>query len=361
MEDSGTIESFIAADLDTPGVAERFSIAFRSPINDLRNLQKHVRSSSGDKTAQKEVLTFAEQLKIHAVPSTLYLPIYRRIELELEKVLGGIPEYYKTQATAHVRTGISTEFLIELIKFGMEDVTNALQSFERQTRDFARNRFNRMMSSYLKEMANSQVLSVGDLRSHSINEKTINIVLSRIEEGLLSENEKQQISSIILDLSRGPGLGNQPFNKKWLAHFFVRLLEVNQDIENKEGAIRAFVDALGRYFAPKSVSYDIESYHFSIKEKTGEELKLSELSSGEKQLVSILSHLHLQSEGRSFNILIDEPELSLSVPWQGDLLPDIIRTKACNQLFAVTHSPFIYDNAMSGMVIDFAPIARVVS
>ena len=43
-------------------------------------------------------------------------------------------------------------------------------------------------------------------------------------------------------------------------------------------------------------------------------------------------------------MLFDEPELSLSINWQQELLPDIINSKKCNFLFCVTHSPFIYDN-----------------
>lgn len=209
-----------------------------------------------------------------------------------------------------------------------------------------------MMTSYLKEMANSKVISVGDLRSRQIDAEKIEIVLSRIEEGLLNSAEKSQISNITLDLSSGPGAGNQPFNKKWLAHFFVRLLEVNSDIESKERPIRSLVNSLSKYFYPKHISYDIENYHFSIGSESGDELKLADLSSGEKQLVSIMSQIYLQSE-KKLNVFIDEPELSLSVPWQSDFLPDLIRAPACSQIFAVTHSPFIYENNLSSCVVDF--------
>lgn len=322
------------------------------PGSELKRAQRAIRNMSGEKSSQKEILDFSAQLQAANIPTTLYLPTYRRIELELKKMIGEMPDYLRVQASSAIKTGISTEFLVELVKFGMEDVTAAIQSFERQTRDFARNRFNRMMTSYLKEMANSQVLSVGDLRSHQINADKIEIVLSRIEEGLLSKGEKEQISKIILDLSSGPGAGNQPFNKKWLAHFFVRLLEVNTDIEQRERPVRSLVEALDKYFFPKSVTYDIENYHFAIHNENNEELALPDLSSGEKQLVSILSQLHL-IENKKLNVFIDEPELSLSVPWQSDLLPDIAMAPASNQIFAVTHSPFIYENEFSASVIDF--------
>ena len=43
-------------------------------------------------------------------------------------------------------------------------------------------------------------------------------------------------------------------------------------------------------------------------------------------------------------VLIDEPELSLSVPWQKEFLVDIVGSGLCVGLVAVTHSPFIYAN-----------------
>jgi ABC-type transport system involved in cytochrome c biogenesis ATPase subunit len=75
------------------------------------------------------------------------------------------------------------------------------------------------------------------------------------------------------------------------------------------------------------------------------EIGLSDLSSGEKQIVSLFSHLYLSGRDRYF-VLIDEPELSLSVPWQKRFLVDIKKGTFCAGLVATTHSPFIYDNEL---------------
>lgn len=72
---------------------------------------------------------------------------------------------------------------------------------------------------------------------------------------------------------------------------------------------------------------------------------MENLSSGEKQIVSIFSQLYLEYEKR-FVILFDEPELSLSLFWQQDLLPDIMKSDKCVFMLSVTHSPFIYDNEL---------------
>src|SRR5271170_3642807 len=73
------------------------------------------------------------------------------------------------------------------------------------------------------------------------------------------------------------------------------------------------------------------------KEESTREIKLSHLSSGEKQIVSLFSHLYL-SGGDQYFVLIDEPELSLSVPWQRRFLVDIRSASFCVGLVAVTHS-----------------------
>jgi predicted ATPase len=80
-------------------------------------------------------------------------------------------------------------------------------------------------------------------------------------------------------------------------------------------------------------------------DEVNNEIKLHHLSSGEKQIVSLFSHLYL-SGGKKYFVLIDEPELSLSVPWQRKFLLDIKNADFCSGLVAVTHSPFIYDNEL---------------
>lgn len=72
-----------------------------------------------------------------------------------------------------------------------------------------------------------------------------------------------------------------------------------------------------------------------------EQIELKDLSSGEKQIVSLFSHLFL-SQQKKFFLIIDEPELSLSVPWQKKFIVDVIKNPYCTGLLSVTHSPFIF-------------------
>jgi predicted ATPase len=68
------------------------------------------------------------------------------------------------------------------------------------------------------------------------------------------------------------------------------------------------------------------------------------LSSGEKQMISLFARLYLY-EGKKI-VLIDEPELSLSLEWQRKILEDILVAPSCTQVIAITHSPFVFDNEL---------------
>jgi predicted ATPase len=65
----------------------------------------------------------------------------------------------------------------------------------------------------------------------------------------------------------------------------------------------------------------------------------TKLSAGEKQMLSFLCYNAFASESKIF---IDEPELSLHVDWQRQLVKTLVSQQQENQFFIATHSPFIY-------------------
>ena len=50
-------------------------------------------------------------------------------------------------------------------------------------------------------------------------------------------------------------------------------------------------------------------------------------------------------------MLLDEPELSLSVFWQEHLLEDIVASGKCKFLMVATHSPFMFRKTMKEYVV----------
>lgn len=81
-----------------------------------------------------------------------------------------------------------------------------------------------------------------------------------------------------------------------------------------------------------------------------EKIQLDQLSSGEKQILLILTTVFLQEEKPSV-LLMDEPEISLHISWQ-DRLIELIRELNPNcQLILTTHSPNIFANGWEDKIV----------
>ena len=81
-----------------------------------------------------------------------------------------------------------------------------------------------------------------------------------------------------------------------------------------------------------------------------EKIRLEQLSSGEKQILLILTTVFLQEEKANI-LLMDEPEISLHISWQ-DRLIELIRQLNPNcQLILTTHSPNIFANGWEDKIV----------
>lgn len=108
--------------------------------------------------------------------------------------------------------------------------------------------------------------------------------------------------------------------------------------------IEDFVDACNNYLVNKKYKYDASEVTLKIINNIdGRVIPLTNLSSGEKQIISTFSKIYLEYK-KDYIILFDEPELSLSIDWQQKFIPDIMKSNHCKQLICVTHSPFIFEN-----------------
>ena len=99
-------------------------------------------------------------------------------------------------------------------------------------------------------------------------------------------------------------------------------------------------DFLARYSNIK-LEVNMENYSSLIAKKNGDEIELSFLSSGEQRLITLLANCIFSDEKI---ILIDEPEISLSIKNQSKLMLDMtnILKKANKTLIIATHAPYIF-------------------
>ena len=276
----------------------------------------------------------------------LYLPTYRRIEQELNLIFRGLDEREMMMRRRMLASRRQDETCVELVEFGMKDVESAI----RKTRDdldrFARKNLNTLTFSYLGDIVEQKYQSVELKPIQKADSKTIENILNRIQEPVLSQKSKQQLRKIIKKVQDDAA---NNVHSQVICHYFTKLMDFHDELGKKEAKIVSFCKACNDYMVDKEFQYNKSNFNFRIVPKSlnesNLEIELQNLSSGEKQIVSLFSHLYL-SGGKKYFVLIDEPELSLSVDWQRKFVSDIRKADFCSGLVAVTHSPFIYDNEL---------------
>lgn len=107
---------------------------------------------------------------------------------------------------------------------------------------------------------------------------------------------------------------------------------------------RDFEDSINKFLDKKSLKigfYDTETRSRSavtVGTEGGRQYGLSSLSSGEKQILTML-YSASRSRFTSGIFLIDEPELSLHIDWQRQILRELMKQSSDRQIVACTHSP----------------------
>lgn len=273
----------------------------------------------------------------------LYLPTYRRIERELSSILQGVdPE--ESRRTQPVRQQEDGNDYVELVEFGMKDVKKAINETLEGIRNFQLQGTTRLSLSYLGDVVSQSYLSTDSSAIANTSEETIEAVLNRIDDTILSENHKSHLRDILVSSKINSNLPSE--HERIIYHYFAKLIGFQDELQEKEASLKLFCGLCSDYITDKRFVYESGRAVFRIEASHSKvPIELSDLSSGEKQIVSLFSHLYLSGKHRFF-VLIDEPELSLSVPWQRRFLIDIAKASFCSGLIAVTHSPFIYDNEL---------------
>jgi len=304
-------------------------------------------SEADDSEDNYKIREFLKGIKESISCQILYLPTYRRIEEELNIILKGIDEdeWKRNRVTQkRIRDGSQVNTFVELVEFGMKDVENAVKNILDGLKDFARENLNTLTLGYLGDVVEQEYLKVDIAEINDATEETIKSVLDRIHENILSKKQKDQLFKSIDSVRSGDDPNE---HVKVLCHYFLKLLHFQQDLTKKEAQLTNFCNVCNQYLVDKKIVYKSDTFKLDIEHsgKNKHQIELKCLSSGEKQIVSLFSHVYLSAE-KKFFVLIDEPELSLSVPWQRKFLADIKNGAYCSGLFAVTHSPFVYENEL---------------
>ncbi|MDC9728295.1 MAG: AAA family ATPase [Methyloprofundus sp.] len=130
-----------------------------------------------------------------------------------------------------------------------------------------------------------------------------------------------------------------------------------KDWKSKSQSINAVIKLLNSYFleSGKELTRDSENkltlQHINSQEKISWHL----LSRGEKTLIYLFFVVFLYKDKVSL-FLFDEPEISLHVKWQHNLIKDLSDLAPDNQFIIATHSPSLVQNGWLGHCLELSEI-----
>lgn len=272
----------------------------------------------------------------------LYFPTYRRIEKDVRTMLrerrnrgrsGYLPRELDLESSF-------VEELSEAVHSGMSDIKKQRDRILRRIADISRKELDIMSVDLLKK----QIAGITEtITLENGDKEKIEAIIHKSQVGLTSKEQAEVIRKIS---------SREIYNEenKFLLYLLTRLKDIYNSYELYDRSIKTFVDICNAYLRDKRFTYNEAELSLDLesKEKSGliqEVIDLDLLSSGEKQLVALFATIYFDPQSH-FIVLIDEPELSLSIFWQRKLLPDVVKSPNCDFLFAVTHSPFIFENEL---------------
>lgn len=306
------------------------------PINVIRNLvYDYLKNGEFSDYISKNgnsnnVKKLTDALDRDVTEKVLYLTTYRRIENDFSTFFRKEESFGDNDA---------------LIKFGMSDVENSIENILKLIRENSRESFNKMTGVLLKKYASGTPSNRKFTQNYKIDKQMLKIIFDRLGNEI-AEDDRNKIFSL---------LDNEKiYDDKYiyLLDLIVNLIENYNKQKVYDDKIKNFSATCNKYLNGKSFVYNQSELKLEIQMDEDDifddnlsirTMELSKLSSGEKQIVSLFSKLYLENEQDSI-LIIDEPELSISMKWQRMLLPDIMRSGNCKLLLTVTHFPFIFEN-----------------
>ena len=140
----------------------------------------------------------------------------------------------------------------------------------------------------------------------------------------------------------------------------MKMLNFPQEADKIRKRIETYFQVVNSFLGEtnKEISIDPQSNSlvFLIKRLEGmqviteDKIQLEQLSSGEKQILLILTTVFLQEEKPNV-LLMDAPEISLHIGWQDKLIEKLRLLNPQCQLILTTHSPNIFVNGWEDKII----------
>ena len=306
-------------------------------------LEKIYNSVLKDKNFEKE-LKDSWEYKIYDYMKKwdriIYLPTYRRIEEDFNSYIENSPDkdYYRKDKKKRN---------FSYLQFGMDDVQESIDMACSTLKNNTNEGFKAMTSNLLTNYVNiNEKNEKLDFNYKNFDASTLDIVFSR-----LADKIDPSVKNKITDMLDENTVLEDKYHQ-YLISIISELTSIYEKNKQIDDNLENFKNVCNTYLVNKSINYDKFKIECKVEQdNTKQPIMLKNLSSGEKQIISLFSKLYLNLEEKNI-ILFDEPELSLSILWQKKLVPDIINSNRCSFMAIITHSPFILDNDFRERAID---------
>ena len=274
-----------------------------------------------DKGFYQDVDKVKENLKEEVV----FYPTYRRIEVSIDKIFSSYSRKYRDR-----------ELTSKYMDFGLRDVKTRISNLLEKIRKDTNTAYIEMNANIISELLGTQQESFTNA-IEEIDMHKIDVVINRIGEDRITNIEK--LRSYIS--SRSNFRGDSKIN--FLFYYLQKLVNIYDSQAAIDNKLKKFAKTCSKYLVGKEIIYDETLLSIGVYDDDGVKIDFDQLSSGEKQIISIFSKVYLDVISPCI-FIIDEPEISLSIEWQKQFLKDIYDSKKIALLIATTHSPFIFKN-----------------
>jgi energy-coupling factor transporter ATP-binding protein EcfA2 len=304
----------------------------------------------------------------------VYLPTFRRIELSL----GEKADETRVSRRKSIQSKLGLPkrgFFNADIQFGLGDISYRLKEMNNRLLFSSNQGYREISARIINDLLDGTFEQEDPSLGDRPDKESLALFFSRLQHGsdFVPHFDRVEIPDIDKIYSEG---GSSAASTKFLNYFLSRLNKVILATRAIEGLVENFVDHCNTYLAEPDLSTELRGLDGSnsislnprddkklvidrmtldvqvVSVAAGRTVPMDSLSSGEKQMISLFARLYLYDGPKI--VLVDEPELSLSIDWQRKILLDVAGAPTCSQLIAITHSPFVFENALE-------PFARALS
>ena len=134
-------------------------------------------------------------------------------------------------------------------------------------------------------------------------------------------------------------------------------IDIKTKREEIYGKKELFTQTLNNFFAQTGKTIASDENNEIIFHQNGKKLTPYQLSSGEKQVLLILLSALIQ-DNAPYILIMDEPEISLHIDWQEQLIQVIRSLNENVQVILATHSPALVMKGWMDKVTEMEDITR---